>query len=469
MATRYDFGQLTTTRSPVKTHDGMMLLDATFSRDGILEYWDPVKRTMRRELRLPETNQDPKTLTSYGLAPITIDHPIELVNQDNAADLRKGISLQHPRYSVVEGKGGFVQGSVALMDSSAINYAETGAKVELSCGYTCDVDDTPGIWNGQPYDAIQRNVNVNHIALVKQGRAGADVRLHLDHDNCFLRLDDSDDVAVQVSAGHTETTNQPSLTTLKLPTKGKPAMATLRFDNAEWADIPDSLVTTVSAKIEAGKTQAKRVDALEQEVQAARTELQTLQTKLDATESERDRQRGRADQLEVEVEDLSFQLEEAQTEANSTEADVAHKDAADVEVLVQQGIEAGLEARSDAAEILTLHGVDPTTVKFDATMHPSAVRRLVLETVKPTVKLDGKDDGYIAARYDGLRDETPAGAVETRNDAAGFIAGSKASVTATRKANAGKMPTDDPGAVDETCKTKMDNSKRPLTMSKRSA
>ena len=51
---------------------------------------------------------------------------------------------------------------------------------ELSLGYNLDLDETPGEWNGQPYDAVQRNIVINHLALVLEARAGEQARLNFD-------------------------------------------------------------------------------------------------------------------------------------------------------------------------------------------------------------------------------------------------------------------------------------------------
>ena len=54
--------------------------------------------------------------------------------------------------------------------------------IEVSCGYRCDLDSTPGISpEGEPYDAIQSNIRLNHVALLpaNKGRAGRDVKLLL--------------------------------------------------------------------------------------------------------------------------------------------------------------------------------------------------------------------------------------------------------------------------------------------------
>ncbi|MES1986804.1 MAG: DUF2213 domain-containing protein, partial [Pseudomonadota bacterium] len=54
---------------------------------------------------------------------------------------------------------------------------ESDEKIELSMGYTCVYDFTSGIFNGERYDAIQREIRANHIALVDQGRMGKEVRV----------------------------------------------------------------------------------------------------------------------------------------------------------------------------------------------------------------------------------------------------------------------------------------------------
>lgn len=57
------------------------------------------------------------------------------------------------------------------------NEIENNDKRDLSLGYRCKYELTPGIYNGQPYDAIQRDIRFNHIALVDEGRMGAECRV----------------------------------------------------------------------------------------------------------------------------------------------------------------------------------------------------------------------------------------------------------------------------------------------------
>jgi len=42
--------------------------------------------------------------------------------------------------------------------------------MDLSLGYRCKYDWTPGVFNGQPYDCVQRNIRFNHGASVPEGR-----------------------------------------------------------------------------------------------------------------------------------------------------------------------------------------------------------------------------------------------------------------------------------------------------------
>ena len=48
-------------------------------------------------------------------------------------------------------------------------------KKQLSLGYRCTYEATKGIFNGQAYDFIQRNLSGNHLALVAEGRCGKEV------------------------------------------------------------------------------------------------------------------------------------------------------------------------------------------------------------------------------------------------------------------------------------------------------
>ena len=52
---------------------------------------------------------------------------------------------------------------------------EDESQREISCAYHYVADMTAGTFEGAPYDGVMREIRGNHVALVQQGRAGADV------------------------------------------------------------------------------------------------------------------------------------------------------------------------------------------------------------------------------------------------------------------------------------------------------
>ena len=78
--------------------------------------------------------------------------------------------------SDVYGKDGKLYGDLKIYSETLKDEIEAGKK-ELSMGYFCDYELTPGTFDGRHYDAVQRNIRGNHIALVEEGRMGSDVRV----------------------------------------------------------------------------------------------------------------------------------------------------------------------------------------------------------------------------------------------------------------------------------------------------
>ena len=69
----------------------------------------------------------------------------------------------------------YLDNSIIVTDAAAIRAIETGEARELSAAYRYEPIWEPGVFNGQPYDFIMRNIEGNHVALVREGRAGHDV------------------------------------------------------------------------------------------------------------------------------------------------------------------------------------------------------------------------------------------------------------------------------------------------------
>lgn len=160
-------------RSPVKLPNGFMRVDGYLSRAGIFEYRQPDGK-IRRELRPPEEVFKVDSLASFASVPITLDHPLPgLLTAQNAAQFAVG-SVGEPKPD-----GDKVRASMLITDARAIAALERG-KTQVSCGYTAEVEETAGVWNGERFDVIQRNIVANHVAIVDVGRAGPEVRVRMD-------------------------------------------------------------------------------------------------------------------------------------------------------------------------------------------------------------------------------------------------------------------------------------------------
>lgn len=150
-----------------KTNEGFIRDTPIVGRTGILVYRN-ADGTERREYRPPEEAFNADSLASLMGKPITIGHKA-MVNAGNAAQVA-------PVGSVLS--AGRQDGNAIRADIVIYNL-DTSAR-ELSCGYSLNLDETPGTTpEGEHYDAVQRDIVYNHIAIVPQGRAGI-ARLNMD-------------------------------------------------------------------------------------------------------------------------------------------------------------------------------------------------------------------------------------------------------------------------------------------------
>lgn len=127
------------------------------------------------ELRAPEEVFDPESLETLKMIPITNNHPVEKVTQDNIDKLQKGTtgnSVEHDAYSVSI--------PISIKDKEAVQDVKD-KKRALSCGYRTVLVFDSGVWNGIKYDARQTNIRYNHIAIVEKGRAGDAAVMKIDH------------------------------------------------------------------------------------------------------------------------------------------------------------------------------------------------------------------------------------------------------------------------------------------------
>ena len=155
------------TFAATKTAEGFIRDTPIVGRTGILVYRN-ADGTERREYRPPEEAFNADSLASLMGKPITIGHKA-MVTAGNAAQVA-------PVGSVLS--AGRQDGNAIRADIVIYNL-DTNAR-ELSCGYSLNLDETPGTTpEGEHYDAIQRDIRYNDLAICSKGRAGI-ARLNMD-------------------------------------------------------------------------------------------------------------------------------------------------------------------------------------------------------------------------------------------------------------------------------------------------
>ena len=252
---RYDYGQIS---------------KSEISDEGYLKVWCKAARVgtqlytrgdgkQCREYRPEEEVAKPESLASFGMKAVTMGHPPVLLDSGNTNVHQIGHAGSQVRFN-----DGFVEVALLITDKEAISQIQRGDAQEVSSGYRVDFDPTPGVTpSGESYDGVQRNIRINHIAIVKKGRAGSDVRLILD--SC----DRNDAIAVN---------ENPSNSTL-IP------MAQVQLDGL-GLDLPAEAAGVIQSYVkDSDRAKAdlqSKLDSQEEQIQAVVTENEETLGRLDA-------------------------------------------------------------------------------------------------------------------------------------------------------------------------------------------
>jgi Uncharacterized protein conserved in bacteria len=167
-----------------RTSEGYIKGTAIVTRTGIFKYVDN-QGNIRLELRHPEDVLEEDSLESLKQIPITVEHPTVLVDSSNVKQLGVGLTGE-----TVKIDGENIKTTVTITAIEGVEAINSG-KEELSLGYTLDLEEEEGIYNGQPYTHRQKNIRYNHLAIVERGRAGANARLNFDSFECGMIVDEN--------------------------------------------------------------------------------------------------------------------------------------------------------------------------------------------------------------------------------------------------------------------------------------
>ena len=349
---RYDSLQLVA--GAVIDTDGFMRDSPIVARTGVYEYRNP-DGTIRREYRPADEVFASDALNSFRGKPITVLHPKKgKITAANAFGTAIG-SILSDGYPKDEK---YVACDIVIFAPDKI-----GKHRELSLGYRCDCEETPGVSpDGQAYDAIQRNIRINHLAVVPLARAGMKARL-----NC-----DGDEI---------------------IESEGTQNMSKVKIDGVEH-EVPEAVANYITAlqsradAAEAGLTATKETLA---GVTASKTELQT---KLDAMTGERDGVQGKLDAMTAERDSLKSKVDAAE---------------ADKKAAVDKAVEDTKKEVKERAEL----EADAKKAKCDKTdgMDNKALKIAIIKAVRgDSLNFDGKSDDYVNAYYDSIRGDLDSNA-----------------------------------------------------------
>ncbi len=161
----------------VVTDAGYLEANARTARTGVQQYMGA--ELGRPDLGVVNVYRDEAdvfsraSLNTFSKLPITNDHPPgRVVNADNWKELAVGTTGDE-----VLRDGEYLKVGLKITDAAAVQAVKEG-KRELSVGYSTEIVWQDGVApDGTKYQALQKNITANHIAIVNRGRAGSQARI----------------------------------------------------------------------------------------------------------------------------------------------------------------------------------------------------------------------------------------------------------------------------------------------------
>lgn len=268
---RVDFSSLAPIDKLERTPTGGIRVPANIGRDGLLRY-QRADGSVRIEFRPPEEAFAAASLESVADAVVTVGHPPDALVTPRTV---RQYGVGHVRGPGAR-DGSHVVAQLAVLDASAIDRIATRDLVEISSGYTCLFEPTPGTTaNGERYDGVQRSIRYNHVALLPAGagRAGRDVKLRFD--GAEVRLEPEEPELQTRNDAMKETIDGREYTVGSAEWALAHAKRLARLDELEKKDAKEG--DDLAAKVD---ELTKARSALEKELADAKTKIDELTKKL---------------------------------------------------------------------------------------------------------------------------------------------------------------------------------------------
>lgn len=342
---RYDYSTGEYLTLPATFHeDGTLTARSIITSIGVFPYRQP-DGSIRRELRLPEEVFSKETLDSFNGIPIYVGHRVgkDGLEKDQAKrdEWAVGIACNPVGDNV------YVASDIKITKEDGVKAVKSGIR-SFSVGYTCDVEQEAGVWGGVTFDAIQRKIRGDHLALCEIARQG---------DQAVLRMDSAEMVIEEKAAVAVENKDK--------DTEKEEGMAenmkTIQLDSVDYQ--------AEQAVIDALKSEKVRADSLVEDVKSK-------QATISALEAERDSAKEKLDAAMTKITDME--------KAHLDEAEITKRVNARI-ALMELAAKAEAEVKADMSDL--------------------DIKKAILTTKNPKITLDGKDEVYINARIDCLKED----------------------------------------------------------------
>jgi hypothetical protein len=341
------------------TPEGYLRAWATIARTGVQLYTD-ADGSIRKEYRPAEEVGSGESLASFAGKAITFEHPSVLLDSSNTKDYQIGFTGTDIVYD-----NGFVRAVMTITDREAIEKILRKDVQEVSAGYRVEYDSTPGVTDdGEHYDGVQRSISGNHVAVVRRGRAGPQVKLHLD------RLDAANPQLL--------IHEDPSMT------------AKVNFDGAEF-EVSESVALAITKEREDAKLS---YEDMKKKYDGMMAEASKMKEEMDAMEKE---MKGKMDAAEGRADALAQELEAAK---------------ADLEAAKQVNVDSLVDER------IVLIDKARTTLDSEFDFSGKTAREIMeasIKAVRGDADLSERSDDYVLAMFDTLSETARKDSASTDN------------------------------------------------------
>ncbi|QHJ78310.1 MAG: hypothetical protein [Bacteriophage sp.] len=273
MLTRYDNAPIDKVTQDAQT-GFVHITDVPIARVGVFPYLK-ADNSVEMEAKLPAELLSDSTVSSADSKPVTNDHPTELVNQRNASKYMKGFTADNAHVD-----NDTLKVDMIITDADLISEINKG-KQELSIGFETEIIPEKGEYKGVAYDSVQRNIQINHVAVVEHGRAGHSVRLIGDsaemvqQDNVDKKGKQMDTTKVRLDGADVTVATADADKIIKLDADNSEKEKKINDLKAQIKDLQDQL-----AKLQGDDEEAKKnADKAQAKADAAEKELADLKKK----------------------------------------------------------------------------------------------------------------------------------------------------------------------------------------------